>query len=88
MVDPFGILMDLLELQRYAGGQLPGWNGMAALEAWLADPAGGAEVMQVLVAAGAAHGGNDTLLKSTGNDKSRRWRDGDSVWRQAVNEAK
>jgi Ca2+-binding RTX toxin-like protein len=69
-------VIDLLELQRYAGGQLPGWNGMAAFETWLDDPVSGAEVMQVLVAAGLAHSGswsggsgNEYAIGSTGVDR-------------------
>jgi hypothetical protein len=78
-------VIDLLELQRYAGGQLPGWNGMAAFETWLDDPVSGAEVMQVLVAAGLAHSGS--WSGGSGNEyaigtvfgESRRWRRGERM---------
>jgi hypothetical protein len=69
-------VMDLLELQRFAGGQLSGWNGFAQLESWLADPVGGAALQATLVVTGVAHSGswsggsgNEYAIGCTGVDQ-------------------
>ncbi|MCX7178266.1 MAG: hypothetical protein NTX56_05630, partial [Proteobacteria bacterium] len=75
-VDVTNAVLDLMELQRFAGKQLTGWVGLGALDAWLSDPLTGAGVMSALVAAGLAHGGvwlgsqsGDYAIGSAGVDR-------------------
>jgi Ca2+-binding RTX toxin-like protein len=82
--DAKAAVMDLVDLQRYAGGQLAGWDGLSILGAWADDPAAGEDVAAALLEMGLAHGGywsggtgddfaagssgTDTLYGYAGND--------------------
>ena len=56
-IDAANAVQDLLELQRFAGGQLSGWSGLATLDAWVSDPVSGPGVLSALVTAGLAYSG-------------------------------
>ena len=55
--DPTNAVLDLIDLQRYAGTTLPGWDGLGQLETWIDDPASGSGVLAALAGEGLAHAG-------------------------------
>ncbi|MDP3514758.1 MAG: calcium-binding protein, partial [Sulfuritalea sp.] len=57
VADPANAVLDLLDLQKNAGGQLAGWDGLGELEAWVGDPVSGSVVMAAMASEELARAG-------------------------------
>jgi len=75
--DTTNAVFDLVDLSRYAGGQLAGWDWSTELDAWTADPGSGGAVLFALQLMGfAAPGGSwegrsvvDSAIGGSGDDQ-------------------
>ena len=56
--DAKAAVMDLVDLHRFAGGQLAGWTGLDRLGDWANDAEASEQVMAALAEMGLTHGGN------------------------------